>query len=50
MTCRALLPKADMVVLLLPLTPATQHTADVGFLAALKPGALLLNPGMYGSA
>ncbi|MGA5871483.1 2-hydroxyacid dehydrogenase [Streptomyces cinereoruber] len=39
----ALLPEADVVVLSTPLTPATRHLADAGFLARLKDGALLVN-------
>jgi phosphoglycerate dehydrogenase-like enzyme len=38
-----LLPKADVVVLLLPLTPATRGTVDRRFLAQMKEGALLIN-------
>ncbi len=39
----ALLPHADVVVLLAPATPATHHLVDAAFLAAMKPGALLVN-------
>ncbi|WP_225799269.1 2-hydroxyacid dehydrogenase [Streptomyces sp. NK15101] len=39
----ALLPEADVVVLSTPLTPATTHLADAGFLARMKDGALLVN-------
>ncbi|MFF9911479.1 2-hydroxyacid dehydrogenase [Streptomyces sp. NPDC013457] len=39
----ALLPQADVVVLSTPLTPATRHLADAGFLARMKDGALLVN-------
>ncbi|WP_329621029.1 2-hydroxyacid dehydrogenase [Streptomyces sp. NBC_01255] len=39
----ALLPEADVVVLSTPLTPATHHLADAGFLARMKDGALLVN-------
>ncbi|MET9935841.1 MULTISPECIES: 2-hydroxyacid dehydrogenase [unclassified Streptomyces] len=39
----ALLPEADVVVLSTPLTPATRHLADAGFLARMKDGALLVN-------
>jgi phosphoglycerate dehydrogenase-like enzyme len=38
-----LLPGADVVVILLPLTPETEEIVDAGFLAAMKPGALLVN-------
>ncbi|MFD3536718.1 2-hydroxyacid dehydrogenase [Streptomyces sp. NPDC058664] len=38
-----LLPEADVVVLSTPLTPATRHLADAGFLARMKDGALLVN-------
>ncbi|GEM90922.1 2-hydroxyacid dehydrogenase [Oceanithermus desulfurans] len=40
-----LLPRADAVVLLLPLTPATRGLVDADFLARMKPGALLVNAG-----
>ncbi len=43
-----LLPQADAVVLLLPLTPETRGLVDRGFLARLKPGALLVNAGRGG--
>ncbi len=39
----ALLPEADVVVLSTPLTPATRHLADAGFLARMRDGALLVN-------
>ncbi|HEY0949204.1 2-hydroxyacid dehydrogenase, partial [Nocardioides sp.] len=39
----ALLPHADVVVLVVPLTEATRGLVDVGFLAAMKDGALLVN-------
>jgi phosphoglycerate dehydrogenase-like enzyme len=39
----ALLPDADIVVLLVPLTPATRGLADAGFLSRLHDGALLVN-------
>ncbi|WAX77775.1 2-hydroxyacid dehydrogenase [Streptomyces sp. KMM 9044] len=39
----ALLPEADVVVLSTPLTEATHHLVDVGFLARMKDGALLVN-------
>ncbi|MFC8447471.1 2-hydroxyacid dehydrogenase [Kitasatospora sp. NPDC057223] len=38
-----LLPRADVVVLTVPLTDATRGLADAGFLAAMKDGALLVN-------
>ncbi|AEB11560.1 2-hydroxyacid dehydrogenase [Marinithermus hydrothermalis] len=39
----ALLPEADVVVLLLPLTRETEGMVDARFLARMKPGALLVN-------
>ncbi|MEQ4302486.1 2-hydroxyacid dehydrogenase [Plantactinospora sp. B6F1] len=39
----ALLPEADVVVLLVPLTEATRGMVDAGFLAAMPDGALLVN-------
>lgn len=39
----ALLPTADVVVLAVPLTPATTRLADAAFLDAMRPGALLVN-------
>jgi phosphoglycerate dehydrogenase-like enzyme len=39
----ALLPAADVVVLLVPLTAATAGMVDTGFLAAMRDGALLVN-------
>lgn len=39
----SLLPNADVVVLLLPLTPETTGLVDAEFLAALPDGALLVN-------
>jgi len=39
----ALLPTADVVVLVLPLTDETRGLVDDGFLAAMKEGALLVN-------
>ncbi|MEV7012710.1 2-hydroxyacid dehydrogenase [Streptosporangium sp. NPDC051022] len=38
-----LLPRADVVVLLVPSTPATAGLVDADFLAAMKDGALLVN-------
>ncbi|MGB0099187.1 MAG: 2-hydroxyacid dehydrogenase [Nocardioides sp.] len=38
-----LLPDADVVVLVVPLTDATRGLVDAGFLAAMKEGALLVN-------
>jgi phosphoglycerate dehydrogenase-like enzyme len=38
-----LVPQADVVVLLLPLTPETEGVADAAFLARMKRGALLVN-------
>ena len=40
-----LLPAADVVVLLLPSTPATDGLFDEAMLARMKPGALLVNAG-----
>jgi phosphoglycerate dehydrogenase-like enzyme len=40
-----LLPDADAVVLLLPLTPETERTVDAAFLARMKQDALLINAG-----
>lgn len=40
-----LLPQADVVVDLLPLTPATEKFVDGDFLARMKPGALFVNAG-----
>lgn len=40
---RSLLPRADIVVVLLPLTPATEGLLDAELLALLRPGALLVN-------
>lgn len=42
------LPRADAVTLHCPLTPATTRLVDAGFLAALKPGAVLVNTGRGG--
>ncbi|MFL6138072.1 MAG: 2-hydroxyacid dehydrogenase [Frankiaceae bacterium] len=38
-----LLPRADVVVLIVPLTAATRQLADAAFLARMKDGALLVN-------
>jgi phosphoglycerate dehydrogenase-like enzyme len=38
-----LLPQADVVVVITPLTPATRHLVDRPFLAAMRDGALLVN-------
>ncbi|MBZ5741010.1 2-hydroxyacid dehydrogenase [Nocardioides mangrovi] len=38
-----LLPRADVVILVVPLTDATRGLVDAGFLAAMKDGALLVN-------
>ncbi|HEX8970420.1 2-hydroxyacid dehydrogenase [Oryzihumus sp.] len=38
-----LLPQQDVVVVIVPLTEATTGLVDAGFLAAMKPGALLVN-------
>jgi phosphoglycerate dehydrogenase-like enzyme len=38
-----LLPDADVVVLVVPLTEETRGLVDAGFLAAMKDGALLVN-------
>jgi phosphoglycerate dehydrogenase-like enzyme len=40
-----LLPQADVVVNLLPLTPATERFADAAFFEQMKEGALFLNAG-----
>jgi len=40
-----MLPAADVVIILLPLTPETRHIVDAGFLARMKKGALLVNAG-----
>lgn len=39
----SLLPHADVVVLVVPLTDETRGLVDAGFLAAMKDGALLVN-------
>jgi phosphoglycerate dehydrogenase-like enzyme len=40
-----LLPRADAVVLALPLTDATRHILDAPAIAAMKSGALVVNVG-----
>ncbi len=42
---RSLLPESDVVVLLVPLSSATAKMVDAGFLAAMKPGSVLVNIG-----
>lgn len=42
---QALLPTLDAVILVLPLTPATRGLVNAGFLAQMKPGAVLINQG-----
>jgi phosphoglycerate dehydrogenase-like enzyme len=39
----ALLPEADVVVLIVPATPRSRHLVDSDFLARMKAGALLVN-------
>jgi phosphoglycerate dehydrogenase-like enzyme len=39
----ALLPDADVVVVVVPVTPATTHLVDADFLAAMADDALLVN-------
>ncbi|MBV8445790.1 MAG: 2-hydroxyacid dehydrogenase [Candidatus Dormibacteraeota bacterium] len=39
----ALLPDADVVVILVPLTPQTHHLVDAVFIERMKAGALLVN-------
>jgi len=39
------LPQADLVSLHCPLVPRTRHLVDDTFLAAIKPGAILINTG-----
>jgi len=39
----SMLPRADVVVLAVPLTPQTTHLADRGFLRQMRDGALLVN-------
>src|SRR5947209_7186330 len=40
-----LLPDADAVVVLVPLTDGTRHMVDADFIAQMKPNALLVNAG-----
>jgi len=40
-----LLPSADAVIVLVPLTDSTRHMVDAQFIARMKPGALLVNAG-----
>lgn len=44
----SLLPGAEVVVLLAPLTAQTRCMVDAAFLAAMRPGALLVNAGRGG--
>jgi phosphoglycerate dehydrogenase-like enzyme len=44
----SLLPAADVVVLSLPLTAQSADMVDAGFLAAMKPGSILVNVGRGG--
>ena len=44
-----LLPDADVVVDLLPLTPHTQKFVDAKFLSQMKPGATFVNAGRGGT-
>ncbi len=39
----SVLPRADIVVCLLPLTPQTRGLIDAGIIRAMRPGALLVN-------
>jgi phosphoglycerate dehydrogenase-like enzyme len=43
-----LLPDADVVLLSIPLAPATRHLCNGDFLAAMKPGSVLVNIGRGG--
>lgn len=40
----SLLPQADVVIILLPLTPETEGFVNADFISRMKPGALLINP------
>jgi phosphoglycerate dehydrogenase-like enzyme len=42
---KSLLPDADVVVVLVPLSPATAGMVDAAFLGAMKPGSMLVNVG-----
>ena len=42
-----MLPTADVVVVLLPLTPGTRGMIDCKFMARMRPGALLVNAGRH---
>jgi len=42
------LPKADVVVLSIPLNAHTRHLADAAFFGAMKPGSVLVNVGRGG--
>jgi phosphoglycerate dehydrogenase-like enzyme len=44
-----LLPEADVVVDLLPLTPATRKFVDTKFFSQMKPGAIFVNAGRGGT-
>lgn len=44
----AALPNADVVLLCLPLTEATENIADAAFFERMKPGSLLINVGRGG--
>ena len=45
---QAAVPEADIVLLCLPLTEATENTADAAFFERMKPGSLLINVGRGG--
>jgi phosphoglycerate dehydrogenase-like enzyme len=40
-----LIPRADVVIVLLPLTPATERLIDADLIDAMRPGALFVNAG-----
>jgi phosphoglycerate dehydrogenase-like enzyme len=40
---RDLLPEQDVVIVIVPLTPATHHLVDAGVLGRMRDGALLVN-------
>src|SRR5258708_27794310 len=46
---RRLLPEADVVVDLLPLTPATRKSVDADFFSRMKAGAIFVNAGRGGT-